>query len=195
LAKFSISKGFTLAELLIALAILGEIATFTIPKILASQQSQKFKAIGKETAAMVTGAYSTYQYTVGATSSTKMADLTPYMNYTSLDTSSLVDYVPTTTSKDCSSSAICYRLHSGAIFWFWPGALTFGGTSTTHALTFFVDPDGVYSGNTSTPGKSAQFFLYYNGRLSSRRNIVNPTAADGSSFSPNSSFEPDWFSW
>lgn len=35
--------GFTLAELLIALAILAEIATFTIPKILtASQQQKKF---------------------------------------------------------------------------------------------------------------------------------------------------------
>lgn len=45
------ARGFTLAELLIALTILGVIATFTIPKILSSQQDGKLKAIAKETAA------------------------------------------------------------------------------------------------------------------------------------------------
>jgi prepilin-type N-terminal cleavage/methylation domain-containing protein len=42
------SVGFTLTELLISLAILGEIATFTIPKILTSQQSAKRAAVLKE---------------------------------------------------------------------------------------------------------------------------------------------------
>lgn len=40
---------FTLAELLIALAILGVIATFTIPKILSAQQAEKRKSIFRET--------------------------------------------------------------------------------------------------------------------------------------------------
>lgn len=44
-------KGFTLAELLISLLILGEIATFTIPKILSAQQNGSKKAIIKETVA------------------------------------------------------------------------------------------------------------------------------------------------
>jgi len=42
-------SGFTLAELLIALAVLGIIAAFTIPKVLTSQQSNKDSAILKET--------------------------------------------------------------------------------------------------------------------------------------------------
>ena len=45
--------GFTLVELLIALAILGTIATFTIPKVLQTQQDGKFKSIGKEAAGFV----------------------------------------------------------------------------------------------------------------------------------------------
>ncbi len=43
--------GFTLAELLISLLILAEIATFTIPKVLSSQQAGQKKAIFKETIA------------------------------------------------------------------------------------------------------------------------------------------------
>lgn len=43
-----IAKGFTLAELLIALGILGVIATFTIPKILISQNGAKRVAVFKE---------------------------------------------------------------------------------------------------------------------------------------------------
>lgn len=46
-------SGFTLAELLIALGILGVIATFTIPKLLASQQNTQRKAIFKEMIASI----------------------------------------------------------------------------------------------------------------------------------------------
>ncbi len=42
-------SGFTLAELLISLAILGVIATFTIPKILTTQQNGQRIAVFKET--------------------------------------------------------------------------------------------------------------------------------------------------
>jgi prepilin-type N-terminal cleavage/methylation domain-containing protein len=49
--------GFTLPELLIALAILGVIATFAIPKILLSEQDRKKIAIFKESIAMVEAIY------------------------------------------------------------------------------------------------------------------------------------------
>ncbi len=42
-------SGFTLAELLITLAMLGVIATFTIPKIMQSQQNERRKAVFRET--------------------------------------------------------------------------------------------------------------------------------------------------
>jgi prepilin-type N-terminal cleavage/methylation domain-containing protein len=47
------SLGFTLAELLIALAILGVIATFAIPKVLLSQANQKRNAVLKEVIGML----------------------------------------------------------------------------------------------------------------------------------------------
>lgn len=44
---------FTLAELLIALVIIGEIATFTIPKLLQNQQNGQKKAIFRESVATI----------------------------------------------------------------------------------------------------------------------------------------------
>jgi prepilin-type N-terminal cleavage/methylation domain-containing protein len=52
-------SGFTLAELLIALGILGVIATFTIPKILTSQASSRKTAVFRETFAAFSEAYYT----------------------------------------------------------------------------------------------------------------------------------------
>lgn len=43
--------GFTLAELLVALAIFGTIATFTIPKVLVTVDLKKRYALAQETAA------------------------------------------------------------------------------------------------------------------------------------------------
>lgn len=48
-------SGFTLAELLIALLILGEIATFTIPKVLTASQQQQKIATFKETISTFAG--------------------------------------------------------------------------------------------------------------------------------------------
>lgn len=50
-------SGFTLAELLIALFILGVIATFSIPKVLQSQNNTKRIAVFKETIAAFSEAY------------------------------------------------------------------------------------------------------------------------------------------
>ena len=51
MAREQVSKGFTLAELLVALSVLGVMATFTIPKMLQNQENSKRKAIYRESIA------------------------------------------------------------------------------------------------------------------------------------------------
>ena len=56
-------SGFSIAELLISVMILGEIATFTIPKILIAQQNQRKIAVFKESLATISVAvYNTCQF-------------------------------------------------------------------------------------------------------------------------------------
>lgn len=191
-----VRQGFTLAELLISLAILGMIATFTIPKILSSQQNSSYNAIAKEDASAIAAAYQSYVYNNGASSAISLSSLTPYLNYTTLDTSSLIDSYPGQTSLNCAAWQ-CYRMANGSILAFDAGQ-TFGATDSLAITYFYVDPDGVYSGSTSGSSKSAVFFIYYNGRITSQE-----TAAAGShdvwgtTYNPATQVgkDPTWLSW
>lgn len=188
-------RGFTLAELLISLAILGVIATFTIPKILSSQQNSSNNAKAKEVAAMIAGAYQQLQLAGTVTASTKPSDLTPYMNYVSYDTSgTTIDSVPGFTSRVCNATPPCIWLHGGGILWLPNG--TFGGISNLHIIEFSFDPDVTYSGSAAdSTGKAVQFSLYYNGFLTTRGQVKANTCNSGGCLINPGAFDPSWFSW
>lgn len=192
-------RGFTLAELLIALVIIGEIATFTIPKIITSQQNNTYNARAKEAISMVAAAYQQYLLQNGPSTSAGISNLTPYMNYVALDNTSTIDsyYSDGGITTSCGgASGYCIRLHSGAYMQFWPGA-TFSGTATNNGIPLLFDPDGkVTDGTTNGPGKSMYFFLYYNGRVTDLGNLVpNTSWSTNSNWQPNPSQIPPWFSW
>ena len=176
-------KGFTLAELLITLAIVSLIATFTIPKIITSQASSQKNATAKEVAGMISAAYQQLQQTNTVSSATNASDLTPYMNYVSVTTTGSVDLPPTQGAIwSCSSLQPCLILHNG-------GKLLsqnnpFGSTTQGARLLFLFDPDTVWysSGAPDDSSRSVQFLLYYNGKISSRASI-----------SPGN--DPSWFNW
>jgi prepilin-type N-terminal cleavage/methylation domain-containing protein len=165
--------GFTLAELLIALAILGEIATFTLPKIINSQQNKSYNAKAKEAAATLTQALQYYRVYNSFASNTGIGDLTQYMNYVSYDSSgTLIDERYTGTTVACNvSGGRCIRLHNGAAIQFWPGD-RFGSCTSLHAVGFRVDPDGVVTdGTTNGPGKAVELFIYCDGKVRDRANV------------------------
>ncbi|WP_373532410.1 type II secretion system protein [Vampirovibrio sp.] len=187
-------KGFTLAELLISLLILGEIATFTIPKVLSAQQDGRNNAIVKEAVGTVSAAFQQHQLSGQVSSSTVMTDLWQYLNYVSTDTSTTVDSFQTGGAGPCDNLGhTCLKLHNGAIIQ--PSVFPFAGTNTTNAIMFLVDPDGVYSGTTNGPGKSVQFHLYYNGRITTVGTIAPGTTYANTTIVANPDLDPPWFSW
>ncbi len=189
-------SGFTLAELLIALLILGVIATFTIPKMLLVQQNQKDNANAKETIATIAAAYQQYKLANPTGASFSLSSLTPYLNYVAVDTSSSVDLWYTQSSIACNyASGVCLRLHNGSLLQYWP-ADNFSGTNTTNAVPFVVDPDGrVTDGTTNGPGKSLLVFLYYDGKIRDVGNLEPNTTYNAGVWSSVPSFVPPWFSW
>jgi prepilin-type N-terminal cleavage/methylation domain-containing protein len=192
--------GFTLAELLIALAILGVIATFTIPKILSTQQNATYNSITKEAASTVAGALARYKQSNPVSSTMNIQDLTPYMNYADVVTSVGMDNLYTTTGAWTCGTIGCLRLHNGAVLMYILDD-SFGGTATTNAVRFMIDPNGRLDSSSTTdiPGKSLQFYLYTNGRVTDDGNVYPGTMTNwaGSDVSRGASPSrvPPWFSW
>lgn len=191
--------GFTLAELLIALAILGVIATFTIPKVLNARQNDEFNAIAKEAAGAISEALSQHRLAGKLSASTRPTDLTPYFNYVRVETSGQVDYAYTQNQTDCSATKPCLRLHNGAVLYAY-GDNCFGGTTGNHHIWFGFDPDGKYSGTTNGPGKSMHFLIYYSGQLMGTGDVKPGSRTDwgcdgDEAQGANPSFVPPWFSW
>ncbi len=188
--------GFTLAELLISLAILGMIATFTIPKILQAQQNGSNNAKAKEAAAMIAGAYQKAQMAGIVSSSTTAADLTPYMNYVSVDTATPIDDWQTGSTWGCDATVRCLTLHNGGklAYDLMDFAFRSGASSQDNALLFQFDPDGrVTDGTTNGPGKAVAIVLYYNGGIG-----TEGTARAGSYYAvtySGANYDPPWFSW
>lgn len=187
-------SAFTLAELLIALLILGEIATFTIPKVLSSQQNGRYNAIAKEAAGMVSGAFLAYQQGNTVTGATKFSDLTPYMNFVKADTTTPADDWQNAGQWGCDSGIPCLRLHSGALLAY-QASMTFTTIANTSAIDFQIDPDGTYGSTTNGPGKAINFALYANGRLTDKGNLLPNTYMAGVVIPSDSTTLPPWFHW
>ena len=188
--------GFTLAELLIALAILGVIATFTIPKVLHAQQSSQYKAAGKEMVGMISGAYQAYQQ-AGDGTYTNGADLTPYMNYISVDSTSPIDAPPGYGIVLCGdNNSTCLKMHNGGLFLYFDTDFYFCDSPGLTAMPFIFDPDGMGNGVTTGLG----LILYDNARLTSAEHTLAGTiAGDGNDGVCDNPFvaatDPPWFDW
>ncbi len=181
-------KGFTLAELLSALAILGVIATFTIPKVLNASTNGQFNATAKEAAGMLTEAYGAYRLENSDPSGTmSWVDITPYMNYVRVDTAT--NAITSSGGSDfCGNGGrTCLRLHNGSLIWA-GNVRTFGGTSDLNANFIYFNPapdDGVT--------RAVAYILYYNGRFTSRPHMLSGTVSSAGAISAGT--DPTWFEW
>ena len=190
--------GFTLAELLISLTLLAVIAVFTIPKILQTNQTANYNAMAKEAASMISSAYQVYVNDHGASSATIARDLTPYMNYVRVDTTSSIDAQQTSAADmDCSSASYeCLLLHNGSRLLYHKNSPICG--TGNNALYFYFDPDGVSGSPPSGNANSVVFFLYANGGIRTYKTLVSNTQNGPgcvNTYNPVSTFDPPWFSW
>ena len=189
--------GFTLAELLIALAILGVIATFTIPKIITAQVNSQFKAVAKEDISALSAAFNQLQLNGGVTSGTKPSDLIQYLNYVELNTGPLsIDERQTLTTKTCSAFYRCLKMHNGSVLYFDRDSGSLGGTNTTNGMWIMIDPDGkITDGTTNGPGKSMNIWIYANGRVADEGSLAAGTRNNNAAQAADPSIVPPWFSW
>ncbi len=183
-------KGFTLAELLICVALIGVISAIAIPKILTAQQNAETIAVTKEVFAMVSGAYTQYAASNTASASTTEMDLTPFMNYVKVVSGNQIDQNPGFSGGiTCGSAgAHCLRIHNGSILMYFD-YFSFGGTSNLNALGFIYDPDGVYTGLDD----SIKFYLYFNGRISTRERMAPNTSSSINTLNPYAGADPAWY--
>lgn len=185
------SPAFTLAELLIALSILGVIATFTIPKVLQGQQNGQYKAMAKEVAGMVSEAYSTYRLKNSSGAGTGMKDLTPFMNYVSVNTTSqFYDDRPNGWGSVWCGTYQCLKLHNGSVLGYDPG-MSFGGITTNNAVWFAFDPDA----SKTVTGSGVGFWLYYDGKIRTFSTMLPATLTSTVPYWPDPAGDPTWFDW
>ena len=175
-------KGFTLAEVLICIAILGVIATFSISKILQGAQYERSNAIFKEDVAALPVAYQAYSLSLGTTvpSTFKLPDLKPYLNYVSQSTTAVVDTYPTNGSIACVNSLFqCLMMHNGSAIIIWTSH-SFGATNPNSSINMWIDPDGVSDvapggGSSSNLASIGIGLLFtYSGRVMVDQSIPRP---------------------
>jgi prepilin-type N-terminal cleavage/methylation domain-containing protein len=155
-------RAFTLSELLIAVAILGLIATFTIPKVLVSVRNTQDKAIAKETVATIHSVlfegWQNGSINANTLDSDVLTVLQQKLNATSYCTS---------TCSTMASPAYPYGdTFDRNVFTFGSGAtLTLWGVDGTarNWLLVFIDINGPIKGpNSMTTADGDIISLYYN---------------------------------
>lgn len=168
----SVTKGITIAEIIITFAVMGIISAFFIPKLMVTggQQGVNYTKGANQFAQALASAYQAYVMQNGPV--TASAPLTTadgfmqYLNYTKRDTSgtTTIDGVPGTGSLTCDSNDPCYFLQNGAVVRV-NNTMQFCDTTHNSFLYFGYDPDGVYGGSTQGISKLLIYDLHADGKI------------------------------
>lgn len=138
------SSAFTLAELLIALGILAVIATFSIPKILMSQQTSKKKAVFQETVAALNEAFVPACLSGQITEANVGSYIRNHLNAVKICTDSMNDGCWFGTDLVAQGHTEGVALHNGAVIAGLDDAVSGGNTGQD---TLMIDWDGSSGAN------------------------------------------------
>lgn len=171
-------NGFTLAEVLISLALVGTLAAMMYPMLINNVAEERLLQNCKEGAAQVALAYVKFQKdaSIGPTTTTDAIFAAGMDNYVrrfpdpnapGASGSNLAVQVQTgggVQTIPCDAGSPCYVLQSGAILQYDADANFNGSTPNVNGIRFIVDPDG----NDVQIGSS--FIMFANGRITTEAN-------------------------
>jgi len=200
--------GFSLAELLIVLALLGILSAFLVPKMLVGQSTTsltaKYNTSVRNVAFMLVTSFEEYKTvngTIGGATGNGLSanEIASNFNYLSVVTTGQIDGLEGSSGGlTCDAGHPCYKLHNGGMLHHWGDHLCNSGTNPS-GVPFDYDPDGVYGGSTTGPGKTIRLFLYSDGSLRSGGTMKANTywswdpATANCTNSRSSDPDPTWF--
>lgn len=194
------NRAFTLAELLVVLAVIGFVTMLTTPKISAAYEKQKRTAIVKETTMAIAKAYGVLAVKEGVSASTRFADISRYLATASPKTSGQINSYPGRSDITCGSGGNeCYQLSSGAVVSV-ESAHTFSEELPNASLRLIIDTDGERQTTSGSflddyAGAAAGFYLSYDGRLNTVEKPIPSNRMNGSAAGACSNCTPKWLKW
>lgn len=141
------------------------ILALTIPRFVSSHPTTYLQnsAIAKEAASIISTVYSNYRLKSEPTAQTGPLALIDGMHYVSIQTNPKKEQnkraQKNTSLQPCSKRLQCIMLHNGGILQF-DAQQHFGGTASTNAIFFNLDPDGHHG-----PQGRSSFYQYFDGKL------------------------------
>jgi prepilin-type N-terminal cleavage/methylation domain-containing protein len=167
-------NGFTLAEVIITLGVLGLLVAMVVPSVTQVKQHDGIYKLQLQSAvARVSAAYEQYKLDFDPPMTLTLGTLAPYLRGSRLLTSSTyINDWGVTTSLRCATTpgAVCYALGDGAVV-ATIATYRFGQGSETNlaerCLPILIDLDGKHI-TQATPdlnSRSALFLLMYDGRM------------------------------
>ena len=141
-------RGFTLAEILVSLGIIGVVAATVLPTLVTSHKTQVYEATRKS-------AESTLENAFSAMMAAEMAEDLSFTKIWAEDASletNLKEYMKATTTTSDITDGIGFKLKSGAVI-----SIKKHATSDSEAAEVRIDANG-----TEKPNKrDVDIFLYY----------------------------------
>ncbi len=202
-ASLPFVKSWSTFWVVISLVIL--VITLAWPVITLPFDHYHNNATANETAFMVSRAFQKYRKAHGISVNTDMESLVPYFSHAKREPFGMMDQVladpkgvpAKVTCSGISPYVKCLRLRNGALLMYdhnpnrLENGFGFGGYSGQHAITFYLDPDGRYTGTQNT----VQFFLMADGRIHTLGDIPEKTRNAYRYYDPIPSANPRWFRW
>lgn len=147
----------------------------------------------KESASMLSGAFSAYDLKYKISKAVGASDLEQFLNYVKQDRKRKIDSVTGERIIDCANLKLkCLLLHNGSVMAY-NAKETLGGIDDKHAIRVIVDPDGDI--NIAGNVKAVALYQYADGSVRIDSNLKPGTESSLSKYEADIRKVPKWLEW